>query len=138
VTTSGVATNESCINVEPEAVRTDTSLDQLELAARLKQLELDASRLLKRMEAYEEGRIPDLKDVGRPAAVIGMMKGRSYGTFFYGPSSAMSVVARVSAQLFSCVQLAKCSSLGRLIYSQDLHQYFICLAAVCLQVLLVA
>ncbi|KAF2031397.1 hypothetical protein EK21DRAFT_63366 [Setomelanomma holmii] len=36
---------------------------------------------------------PDLKSIESSTAVMGMLKGRSYGTHFYGPSSAMSVVA---------------------------------------------
>jgi hypothetical protein len=39
---------------------------------------------------------PDLKRVSQSSAVMGMLKGRGYGTHFYGASSAMSVVAHVS------------------------------------------
>ncbi|KAH7386989.1 hypothetical protein DE146DRAFT_748074 [Phaeosphaeria sp. MPI-PUGE-AT-0046c] len=35
---------------------------------------------------------PDLRATSRHAAGVGMMKGRGYGTLFYGASSAMSVV----------------------------------------------
>jgi hypothetical protein len=39
---------------------------------------------------------PDLRAINRHAAGVGMLKGRSYGTQFYGASSAMSVVGHVS------------------------------------------
>jgi aminoglycoside phosphotransferase (APT) family kinase protein len=41
-------------------------------------------------------RSPDLKGVSGPSPVMGMLKGRSYGTHFYGASSATSVIAHVS------------------------------------------
>jgi hypothetical protein len=39
---------------------------------------------------------PDLKGVKSSTNVMGMLKGRSYGTHFYGPSSASSIAAHVS------------------------------------------
>jgi hypothetical protein len=108
VTTLGIAANDPGISVEPEAVRTD------HLEARLEQLELETIQLRERVSIYEEkprdqvesDRSPHLKEISRSAAVMGMMKGRSYGTFFYGPTSAMSVVAHVSASLRSYIKVA--------------------------------
>lgn len=42
------------------------------------------------------GRSPNLKSASNHPAVMGMLKGRSYGTFFYGASSAMSIIAHVN------------------------------------------
>jgi hypothetical protein len=39
---------------------------------------------------------PELKGVNCCTTVMGMLKGRSYGTHYYGPSSPMSIVAHVS------------------------------------------
>jgi hypothetical protein len=42
------------------------------------------------------GNSPDLKGISRSSAVMGILKGRGYGTHFYGASSAMSIVAQAS------------------------------------------
>jgi hypothetical protein len=39
---------------------------------------------------------PELKGVDHSSAVMGMLKGHSYGTHFHGTSSAMAVVGQVS------------------------------------------
>lgn len=68
-------------------------------------LERDAAHLQQPLTKEENARrdqveflarSPDLKNISRPSAVMGMIKGRSYGTVFYGASSPMSVVAHVS------------------------------------------
>jgi hypothetical protein len=99
------------------------------MEARLDQLELDTNQPEKSISSSEErpkSRVelvqsPDLKDTSRPAAVMGMMKGRSYGTFFYGPSSAMSVIAHVSAPVL--FDIGSCASCSPLRYSPDRYWY---------------
>lgn len=75
-------------------------------ADRLEKLERDIALLQQRVpstvhEVKDQveflGSSPDLKGISRSSAVMGMLKGRGYGTHFYGASSAMSIIAQVSA-----------------------------------------
>jgi hypothetical protein len=75
-------------------------------ADRLEKLERDLALLQQRVpstvhEVKDQveflGSSPDLKGISRSSAVMGMLKGRGYGTHFYGASSAMSIIAQVSA-----------------------------------------
>jgi hypothetical protein len=74
-------------------------------AKRLEQLERDVAHLEQPISKQEEprdqaeflARSPNLKSVSHLTTAMGMMKGRSYGTVFYGTSSPMSVVAHVSS-----------------------------------------
>ena len=83
-----------------EAVESDT-LGK----AKPQQFDYDVPRPQQNVTSHEQGpkdqveflaKSPDLKGISRSSAVMGMLKGRSYGTHFYGASSAMSVVAHVS------------------------------------------
>jgi hypothetical protein len=75
-------------------------------ADRLEKLERDIALLQQRVpstvhEVKDQveflGFSPDLKGISRSSAVMGMLKGRDYGTHFYGASSAMSIIAQVNA-----------------------------------------
>jgi hypothetical protein len=72
---------------------------------RLEQLERDIAALQKHVPTQNQERkdqieflthSPDLKGVSGASFVMGMLKGRGYGTHFYGASSATSVIAHVS------------------------------------------
>jgi hypothetical protein len=60
---------------------------------------------------------PDLKTANCCTTVMGMLKGRSFGTHYYGPSSSMSVIAHVSLARVEFVSSHECMAnprLGRL------------------------
>ncbi|KAH5645189.1 hypothetical protein HBI51_111440 [Parastagonospora nodorum] len=61
---------------------------------------------------------PDLKGISRSSAVMGILKGRGYGTHFYGASSAMSIVAQFP-ELRSYMKSAYSESTARRL-SQDM------------------
>jgi hypothetical protein len=72
-------------------------------------------------EPRDQGRFlaksPDLKTTNCSTTVMGMLKGRSFGTHYYGPSSSMSVVAHVSLARVEFVSSNECLAnlrLGRL------------------------
>jgi hypothetical protein len=53
------------------------------------------------------GNSPDLKGINRTSGVMGMLKGRSYGTHYFGASSVMAVIAQVSILSIHHVNLAR-------------------------------
>jgi hypothetical protein len=72
---------------------------------RLEQLERDIIALQQRVPSQVQepkdqvdflANSPDMKGVGRSSVGLGMLKGRGFATHFYGPSSAMSIIAHVS------------------------------------------
>jgi hypothetical protein len=72
---------------------------------RLEQLERDIAFLQQHIPSQaQESRdqvdflanSPEMKGIGRSAVGMGMLKGRAFATHFYGPSSAMSIIAHVS------------------------------------------
>jgi hypothetical protein len=72
---------------------------------RLEQLERDIAHLQQHIPSYvQEAKeqvefltnSPEMKGIVHSSAVMGMLKGRSFATQFYGPSSLMSIIAHVS------------------------------------------
>jgi hypothetical protein len=72
---------------------------------RLEQLERDIAHLQQHIPSHvQEPRdqiefltnSPEMKGIVHSSAVMGMLKGRSFATQFYGPSSLMSIIAHVS------------------------------------------
>lgn len=74
-------------------------LDKLERDIALLQQRVPSTGTVHEVKDQVEflGSSPDLKEISRSSAVMGMLKGRGYGTHFYGASSAMSIIAQVSA-----------------------------------------
>jgi hypothetical protein len=94
--------SEQAVHGQNDQVQSDTVAKQ-----RLEQLEHDIALLRQHVPSQAQepkdqveflATSPELKGIIHSSADIGVLKGRSYATHFYGESSAMSIVAHVSFQ----------------------------------------
>jgi hypothetical protein len=100
-----IADPAEALESETNLGRDDDGQQDTAPAGRLEKLERDIALLQQRVPTNIHGAkdqveflgsSPDLKGISRSSAVMGMLKGRGYGTHFYGASSAMSIIAQVN------------------------------------------